>query len=980
MRYGSDHHSGEILISYHRADLSWARWAAWQLEEVGYSVVLRVMDVQSSFEFFEKIQKFSQSEEFLLFMLSPDYLDMLTDPSNRDTGLKREIFLIRKRSLFVQVRDCSRQLGLIIPGTIDLIDFVQQDEAMACDLLLAAVQRARQQRPQAFIQNHGVQHSITQKPHFPNDTFVVTNFPRRNLFFTNREDVLNRLHSALTAETTAKDSFLQALSGLGGIGKTQVAVEYAYRYYREYKAILWARATSYQTLYQNFLSIAEQLGLTEGYENDQSYDITAVRRWLRENSDWLLILDNVEDLKSLSDFIPAGKGHIVLTTRMRSLEGLANTIEVEKFKPEDGALFLLLRARIIMPTTPLDSALTETNYYRDAMSISHTMDGLPLALDQVGAYIEETACGLSGYIERYRTQRAALLMRRGGTGLEKTDAPFRHPESVATTWSLSFKKIEQASAGAADLLRLCAFLHPDAIPEEILREDIQVIMAPELSLEAAIAELSKFSLIRSNDEINSLSIHPLVQHVLKDAMDDQVQCYWAKRAVLAVNRVFPEVEFASWNQCQRYLPHVEVCAELVSKLELFLPEAAELLHRAALYLWQRAQYNDAEKLYKQALAVQKQLFGEEHPKTAAILHDLALLTKDQSRYSEALQYFQQALDIREKYNKESPDIAATLTGLGWMHRTEGNVCQAKMLLEQALTMREKTLGAEHPDVAQTLNKLAWVYYDLGKYAESEPLHLRALAIRERVLGPYHPYVAQTLNNLAWLYDAQGRYSEAEKLYLRSLEIRQQALQPDHPYIAQTFSNLALLYFHQARYPEAEKLYKEALRIREQALGISHPYTAQTQGNLALLYQAQGNYQLAESFYESALKSREKALGAQHPHIAITLNNLGELYITQKKYKEAEPLLQRALTIRERALGTEHPHVAQTLHALAELYVAQGRYVQAESLFQKALIIRERALGAEHPDVTQTLNALAHLHALQNKEDKAKKVSSVNDYS
>src|SRR5579884_4138419 len=266
---------------------------------------------------------------------------------------------------------------------------------------------------------------------------------RRNPFFTGREDVLNHLHNVLKKGEVAAVVQTHAISGLGGIGKTQMVVEYAYRYNSNYQAILWVKADSPELLIADFVELANLLNLPEKDVQDQSRTISAVKRWLKDYADWLLILDNVEDLNIMTDFLPStSNGHVLLTTRAQTIGTMAQRIEIEKMGPREGALFLLRRAKLIAPDASLEQASPSDR--TKAQELSQIMDGLPLALDQAAAYIEETECGLSGYLSRYQTRRSKLLKLRGGSAAD-------HPEPVATTWSLSFEKVQQINPTAADL-------------------------------------------------------------------------------------------------------------------------------------------------------------------------------------------------------------------------------------------------------------------------------------------------------------------------------------------------------------------------------------------------------------------------------------------------------------------------------------------------------------------------------------------------
>lgn len=708
----------------------------------------------------------------------------------------------------------------------------------------------------------------------------IWNVPyRRNPFFIGRDDLLKELHDLLTATREQAIILPQAISGLGGIGKTQIAVEYAFRYSHEYRFILWMSAATRDTLISDFVAAAKLLHLPERDEQDQNIVVAAVKLWLTCRDSWLLILDNVENLEMVYDFLPTvDNGHILLTTRIQAVGSVVNAIEVEKMREEDGILLLLRRAKLLPSNVPLERAPEIDR--RKAEEIVREVDGLPLAIDQAGAYIEETGCSISSYLDRYRHQQTVLLSRRGGYSID-------HPESVATTWSLSFKQIEQIAPIAADLLRFCAFLAPDAIPEEMivkgvanLSQLLQPITTNASLLDETIGVLRRFSLLRRNTDINILTIHRLVQAVIKESMDGEMQCLWAERTVRAVNSIFPDVTYETWSLCQRYLQHAQVCMSHVVQYSFAFPEAARLLNEAGRYLYDHAQYTEyaeAEQLYQRALAIREQILESEHPDTATTLNNLA------------------DLYLAQKRNK-----------------------QAEQLYQRALAIREQVLGSLHSDTAISLSNLARFYRHQGKFERAEPLYQRALAIQEQILGFQNASTAMTLYRLAFLYYVQGKYDEAEILYQRSLAIRERVLDPSHPETAMTITNLARLYYTQGRYEEAEVLYERALSIREQVQGPQHPETASVLNHLARLYFAQGQYKKAEALYKRALSIREQILGFQHPDTATSLNHLAFFYSSRAQYEKAEPLYQRALSIRELVQGPQHPLTVSVLKDYADL--------------------------------------------------------------
>lgn len=684
-----------------------------------------------------------------------------------------------------------------------------------------------------------------------------------NDLFTGRNDVLSSLHERFVVNWTLPSSTPLAISGLAGVGKTQTTIEYAYRYRFEYHTVLWVRAHSRELLLSDFMEIAAMLKLPEKSEGKQTLVVDAVKNWLSHFTYWLLILDNVEDMAMVNNFLPSvKKGHILLTTRLQATLPSAETIDIEKLDQTEGALFLLRRTGRIPLGRAFNDALVSD---RDkALEISTIMDGLPLALDQAGAYIEETKCSLPNYLTRYSKKKGPLLQWRGRSATE-------HLESVFSTFLLSFNAIEQSSTSAADLLKVLAFLAPDDIPEEILTvgapdlgPTLQLIADP-YELDSSIEILSRYSLLRRNSEMKRLNIHRLVQEVLKEGMSEEVQKLWIERVIRAVNRVFPEVDFAMWPDCQRYLPHALVCVSLIKQRNIFIPEAAQLLARAGLYLKEIAQYVQAEPLLQQALAIREHTLGIGHPSTAASLDNLAELYHEQGQYSRAEPLYQRAFEIRDG-----------------------------------------VLGSRHFSTATSLNNLARLYHDQRHYSKAESFFLQALTIYEKEFGSEHTTTATCLNNLAGLYLERGQYKKAEPLLQRALTIQERFLGEENPQTAATLNNLAGLYLEDDRSEQAELLYKQALSIRERTLGPAHPSTAIGLNNLAKLYYRKGLYQDAETLLKRALSIHEKTLGPDHPSTSISLSNLAELYLNQNQFDLAEPLFKRALTALERSLGPKHP--------------------------------------------------------------------------
>jgi tetratricopeptide (TPR) repeat protein len=710
----------------------------------------------------------------------------------------------------------------------------------------------------------------------------------RNPFFLGRDDELAQLRSHLQAGQTTALSQPQAISGLGGIGKTQLALEYAYRAHQDYQAVLWARAESTEALVSSYVAIASLLRLPEREAKEQDLAVQAVKTWLQTHRVWLLILDNADELTLLPDFLPpAPGGHLLLTTRAAATGRLAHRLEIETLLPEQGALFLLRRAGLIVADATLERASAQEREL--ALQITQELGGLPLALDQAGAYLEETGMDLVGYLQIYQQYRADLLQQRGGLVAD-------HPAPVTTTWSLSFRRVEERNPAAADLVRLCAFLAPDAIAEEILTAGASVlgpVLAP-VAVDAfrrnqAIEALRAYSLVRRDPKEKTISVHRLVQAVLQNTLEEAERRSWAKRVVLAVNAAFSHPEHSTWPQCERLLPHALLAAQYIETDQIISEESGRLLHEVATYLRDRARYTEAEPLYQRALAIREQQLGPQHP-----------------------------------------DVAASFDGLAYLYYEQGKYTEAEPLYQRALAIREQQLGPQHPDVARSLNNLAMLYYVQGKYGEAEPLYQRALRIFEQQLGPERPQTALPLNNLAEIYRKQGKYTEAEPLYQRALRIFE--LQgPEHPQVAYPLFNMAELSREQGKYVEAEPLYQRALCIWEQQLGPEHPLVADPLTGLANLSLEQGKYEQAEPLYQRALHILEQAWGSQHPDTAETMHGLARLRDAQGNSEEAIDWYARALAIREQALGVHHPKTTETRNRITALLDAMGQHEETAQL-------------------------------------------------
>jgi tetratricopeptide (TPR) repeat protein len=683
-------------------------------------------------------------------------------------------------------------------------------------------------------------------------------YTHNNPHFTGREDVLEQLDAALLQTNSVALIQPQAIRGLGGIGKTQTALEYAYRHRDRYNAVFWVKAELREELIEDFVAIAKVLHLPIAEAQNQILAVNAVKEWFKTHEGWLLILDNADDLKVAQEFLPSGgKGHILLTTRASVTGQIAQAVELKKMSHPEGALFLLRRAKLIVAKADWDTA-TEADQ-QIALDIAKEMDGLPLALDQAGAFVEELSLGLGEYLKLYRQEGAKLLAERGELALD-------HP-SVTVTFRLAFNKVLDRSTAAADLLRVCAFLAPDNIPEEIFTLSASVFAEPlghtaanALEFAKAVGEAGRFSLIERNSQTQTLNMHRLVQEVLRDEMEPAIRHDWLEQTMKAVNQAFPRFEFKDWPLCERLLPHVISLSNSEAIDSSKLTEVGRLFNQAGTYLSERGLYTLAETFLSRSLEIWKRQLGEDHLNVAQSLNNLAGLYESQGRYGEAEPMYVRSLEIRERQlGEDHLDVAQSLNNLALLYQSQGRYGEAEPMFVQSLEIWKRQLGEDHPDVAQSLNNLALLYQSQGRYGEAEPMFVRSLEIWKRQLGEDHPDIAISLNNLAGLYESQERYGEAEPLFVQSLEIREQQLGADHPDVAASLNNLAALYKSQGRCSEAEPLFVRSLQIAEIKLGRQHPKTSGIRLNLVNCYE-----QMSEQFkflgrHEKVIEVLEKSI-------------------------------------------------------------------------------------------------------------------------
>jgi tetratricopeptide (TPR) repeat protein len=744
-------------------------------------------------------------------------------------------------------------------------------------------------------------------------------YPSLGALFKGRESILDDLAASLrrTGEGQATAVVGKALHGLGGVGKTRLAVEYAWQHADEHSALLFVPGDTPESLHRNLAALAGPavLDLPERQQPEEEVRLAAVLRWLRDHPGWLLILDNLDTKEAATaaeDLLARLQGgHVLLTSRLSDWSIRVEALPLDLLAEGDAVAFLLARTDARRRKQPDDAT--------EAHTVAIELGCLALALEQAGAYIAHHRLTLAGYLKAWKAQHDKVL-----TWYD--ERLMQYPRSVAVTWQTS---VNQLTDPAHRLLQRLAWLAPDPIPESLLETPIPG--AEPSDPQEALAELDTYSLATRPPDAPTFTVHRLVQDVTRRSLQPDLATKTLTEALGWVNAAFKgdPHDVRTWPTLDPLAPHARAIVAHADETRISDP-TGELMNQLGGLLHARARHGDAEPLKRRALALVEETLGPDHRDVAAALNNLAQLLQDTNRRAEA-----------------------------------------EPLMRRALAIDERSLGCDHPEVATDLNNLAMLFKDTNRPAEAEPLLRQALAIDEQNSGPGHPNIARDLNNLAVLLEETNRLAEAEPLVRRALAIGEETFEASHPTVAIRLNNLAQLLLATDRLAEAEPLMRRALAIVEQRLGFDHPKVATALNNLAVLLRASDRLAEAEPLMRRALTIDEESLGPDHPKVAIRLNNLAQLLQATGRMDEAEPLIRRALAIDEESLGHDHPNVAIALNNLAVLLRATDRLAEAEPLMRRhvgILLGFAQRTGHEHRHLQNAFDNYRHLLEAIGKSD------------
>ena len=732
-----------------------------------------------------------------------------------------------------------------------------------------------------------------------------------------------------------------AASGMGGVGKTELAWQYAVksRDAGNYAAgIWWLDARS--AVVVGLLDKARRMGIQV---NDQIVDeVERVQdcygQWLRGvDGEALLVFDNVEDWEAVRRFFPRdARVRVLVTMREDRSEKGVKPLRLGVLLPLDGF-------RLLYEVSEAIDRIGASQL--EAEALCEDLGYLPLAIELVGGLLK-----LEPDWSVVRVRGALAMELRSGV-LSPVNAAIE----------LSWVRLSDAER---QLLAMVATFGAGAVLWEWVEEIVAGsepwgLLREAMGLTAARRRLVALNLLGRSGE-NLYGLHPLVRSFVRGKMtmeiapDDAIGRAFAQVMVAKASTIQPTVVVSERGWVALAVPHLlEVMAvwtRVLDGTDKIWCGAGLARFYQSLSLW-----NEAERCYESSLEISRSELGDRHPDTANSLNNLASLYELMGQYERALPLYESALEIcRSELGDRHPDTASSLNNLALLYESMGQYERALPLLESALEICRSKLGDRHPFTASSLNNLASLYELMGQYERALPLYESALEICRSELGDRHPDTASSLNNLALLYESMGQYERALPLLESALEICRSKLGDRHPFTASSLNNLAGLYKSMGQYERALPLYESALEIRRSELGDRHPSTATSLNNLAGLYYLMGQYERALPLFESALEIRRSELGDRHPSTAQSLNNLALLYESMGQYERALPLYESALEISRSELGDRHPSTATSLNNLAALYYNTQQYHQALSFIQEALEIYIPTLGNEHP-TTQKAN-------------------------
>ena len=650
--------------------------------------------------------------------------------------------------------------------------------------------------------------------------------------FTGREQALTDLRDVLFGRTgMAAVTQPAAVHGMGGVGKSALAREYAWRNRANYSILWWLNAETEDGVIGGLIRLGSRSipGLDQAQDRTEAAKLALERVFASLDKPALLVFDNIENQALLRKWKPRENCHVLMTSRLHGWGGGFTAVEIKQWPLKDAREYLIR-----------ESGRPDIRE-NDSDSVAKALGYLPLALAHAAAVLRDNpAMTVKSYLERIET-----LLDRAPSGAE-------YDKAVYATFQEALAQAERRAPGATAILCLAAFYAPDSIPFELLEQKPEIypddlacdfddgskpaplraaVTDPHIR-EQGLSALAAHSLITLSMDTRDFSVHRLVQAACRD-LTGAARAKWTESALAILNAAFPFVEFNNWPLCDRLARHGEAAAS--HSPDVPNSDLGRLLNQTGYYFDERALYSRSELLYRRALVIDEKVFGLDHPSVAVPLTNLAALLKNTNRLTEAEPLMRRALAIDEKrYGPDHPEVATDLNNLALLLQDTNRLAEAEELMRRALDIDERMHGPDHPKTAIRLSNLATLLNDTDRLEEAEYLVRRSLAIDEASVGPEHPHVALRLNNLAQILKATNRLVEAESLLRRALVIDESCYGATHPEVARDLSNLADLLWRTDRLLEAIPMIEQAETILVSSLGVDHPRTRNIARGVALM--------------------------------------------------------------------------------------------------------------------------------------------------
>jgi tetratricopeptide (TPR) repeat protein len=741
----------------------------------------------------------------------------------------------------------------------------------------------------------------------------------RNPHFTGRDSELANLEKSLFTEGyTTK----VAISGLGGVGKTQLALELVYRTKEKHKdcSIIWIPATNMESLYQAYLDVARQLGLS-GWEEQEADVNKLVQEYLSEDNagQWLLVFDNADDIDmwiakagseygtgSLIDYLPKSRqGSIVFTTRDRKAAvklAQQNIVEISEMNEEVATR--LLQKCLVRPD------LVNNDCSKDKTELLAELTYLPLAITQAAAYINENGITLGDYLSLLIDQEERVIeLLSEEFEDERRYRNIKNP--VATTWLISFEQIRRREPLAANYLSLMSCLDPKDIPQSFLPP------GPSRKKETeAIGALNAYSFIIKRPADKALDLHRLVHLAMRGWLQKEgLLAQFSEDVIKRLEEVFPSDDHKNRSIWRLYLPHA------LFALESHLVDAngksrINLMWRCGKCLYHDGRWKEAEILFGKVMEARKRLLGPEHLETLSSMAKLASTYLNQGRLAQSEELLLKVMEISKRVlGPEDPNTLTAMTAIAEMYREQGRWSKAAELGKQVIETSKEVLGIDHPITLRTMKTVAGSYMDQWELKRAEELAFKTVERSKRVFGVEHPDTLTIMNILALSIGRQGRWIFAEGLFKQIKQTAQKALGDKHPFTLTVTNNVASAYRNQGRLEEAEKLQLQVLEIRKGLFGEKHPKTLISMNYLVVTYRKQRRLTDAEKMGLQVVETRKEVLGRQHPETLRSMYHLALVLKELNRDQEALKLMEECVQLQTRILGFDHRYTVSSFEEL-----------------------------------------------------------------